>query len=177
MCKYLGHMLLAVGAIALLAPIAFAADGTTAVVRAGALGITSPLVADFPARTIIGVTQTTTMALAAFAVSDLRGSGTGWHVTAQATRFSGGGHDLRAGSLELSKPTVAANGTTSPLPMVTTSNSYTIDNGAFTMASAALDEGMGVYDFSATTLTLALPVSVYAGIYIGTETLSVVAAP
>ena len=45
------------------------------------------------------------------------------------------------------------------------------------IASAATDEGMGKFDFSATTLTLALPADVYADTYNSTITISVVSAP
>lgn len=168
--------LLALGVFAAMAPAAFAADGTTATVTGGSLSITNPLAADFAGRSITGVAQTTTAALDAFSVSDLRGSGAGWHTTAQASTFTGVSHNLAAGSLSMSQPTVAANGTTSPNPTIGT-GPYTIDNGAVSFASAALDAGMGTYDFSATTLTLALPANVFADVYASTVTVSVLTAP
>jgi hypothetical protein len=168
---------LALAVSALMVPAAaFASDGTTATVTGGALSITNPLAADFAGRSITGVDQTTTAALDAFSVTDARGSGAGWHVTAQASTFTGVNHNLAAGSLLMSEPTVAANGTTSPDPTVAT-GPYTIDNGAVQIASAALAEGMGTYDFSATTLTLALPANVFADAYASTVTISAVSAP
>ena len=164
---------------ATFAPGAQAADGTSATVTAGTLSITSPLAGEFAGKSITGVAQTTTAALDSVSVSDLRGSGTGWHVTAQASTFTGtgtGGHDLAAGSLSMSQPTVASDGTTSAAPTIT-SGPYTIDNGAVSIASAALNAGMGKYDFAATTLTLSLPADVYAGTYASTVTISVVTTP
>jgi hypothetical protein len=170
--------ILALGLFAAMAPAAFAADGTTATVTGGSLSITNPLAADFAGRSITGADQTTTAGLAVFSVSDLTGSGAGWNVTAQASNFNGVTHNLAAGSLSMSQPTVASPGTTSPDPTITT-GPYVIDSvdGAVSFASAALDEGMGTYNFSATTLTLALPADVYADAYASTVTIDVVTAP
>ena len=158
-------------------PGAFAADGTTATVTGGSLSITNPLAADFADRSITGVVQTTTAALDAFSVSDLTGSGAGWNVTAQASTFTGVSHNLVAGSLSMSQPTVASPDTTSADPTIT-AGPYTIDNGAaVSIASAALSSGMGEYDFSATTMTLSLPADVFADAYASTVTVSVITAP
>ncbi len=171
-----GMVTAAVLSLLLVGP-AMAADGTTATVTGGGLTITNLLVADFAGRSITGAEQTTTAALAAFRVSDLRGSGLGWQVSAAATNFDGASHDLEAGSLSMSVPTVAANGTDSTVPGIT-AGPYVIDSGsAVSFSNAAVDEGMGTYDFSATTLTLALPADVFADVYASTVTISVVTAP
>jgi hypothetical protein len=115
--------LLALGIFAIMAPAALAADGTTATVTGGSLSITNPAAADFAGRNVTGLDQTTTAGLAAFSVSDLTGSGAGWHVTAQATQFEGTGHDLDVGSLSMSEPTVASPDTTSADPTVATGTS------------------------------------------------------
>ena len=158
------------------APAAFAADGTTATVTGGALSITNPLVADFAARSITGVAQTTTAALDTFSVTDVRGTGAGWHVLAQASLFTSGTNILAAGSLSTPALTVASPDTTSADPTMA-AGPYVLDNGPLQIASAALLGGMGEYDFSASTLTLALPADVYAGAYASTVTISVVTAP
>jgi hypothetical protein len=107
---------LALGVFAAMSPAAFASDGTQVVVSGGALSITNPAAANFTGVTLDGTDQDTTAALDAFSVTDARGTGVGWHVTAQATQFANAGatRSLAAGSLEMSEPTVAANGTTSP---------------------------------------------------------------
>lgn len=170
--------LIGVAALSLtMAAPAFAADGTSATVTGGDLTITNPTAANFVGKDITGVEQTTTAALDAFSVSDLRGSGEGWAVTAEATQFTGATHNLTAGSLELSQPTVTADGTDSPAPTVAT-GPYTIDGGdPVTIATADTDEGMGVYDFGATTLTLTLPADVYADTYQSTVTITFFVAP
>lgn len=170
-----------VGAAALsltMAAPAFAADDTTATVTGGSLSISEPLVADFAGRSVTGVAQTTTAALDAFSVSDLRGSGAGWHVTAQATEFDGaiGTNVLAAGSLSMGQPSVASPDTTSADPTIA-AGPYVIDNGAVPIASAALNAGMGEYDFAETILTLALPANVFADAYTSIVTISVVTAP
>ncbi|MEA2582257.1 MAG: hypothetical protein QOF33_342 [Thermomicrobiales bacterium] len=155
---------------------ALAADATTATVTGGALSITNPLVADFAGRGITGVAQTTTAALDTFSVSDLTGTGAGWHVIAQASTFTTGTKTLAVGSLSTPALTATANGTTSAGPTMA-AGPYTLDNGPLQIASAALTAGMGTYDFSASTLTLALPADVFAGAYASTVTISVVTAP
>ena len=142
----------------------------------GTVSITSPGASDFLPASITGVAQTTTADLAPFSVSDLTGTGAGWHVTAQTSTFTGAAHDLDPSSLSMSEPSVAANGTLSDLPTVVI-GPYTIDNGPVQIASAAPDQGMGTYDFGATTLTLNLPAHVFADTYTSTVTISVTTAP
>jgi hypothetical protein len=169
---------LAVAALAVMTSAAFASDGTTATVTGGSLTITNPAAADFAGRSITGADQTTTAALATFSVSDFTGSGAGWTVTAQADQFVGVNHELATGSLLMSVPTVTANGTDSTPPTINPTVPFLIDNAsAALVATAGADEGMGKYDFSATTLTLALPAAVYADAYDSSVTISVVAAP
>lgn len=143
-----------------------------------ALDITSPLAANFDGKYVTGVGQTTTAPLGAFSVTDTRGNGAGWHVTAQASPFVGVGlRRLKAGSLTMSVPGVTA-GTGATLSGLTVINGpYVIDNGAVSIAGAALTAGKGTYLFAATTLTLALPGDVYADSYGSTITISVLSAP
>jgi len=154
------------------------ADETTVVVTGGTLTMTTPLTGNFAGVTITGQDQVTTATTDAFSVSDLRGSGAGWHITAQATQLSDGAitpKTLAAGSLTMSAPTVDSPNTSSPDP--TGLGAYVIDNGAATIATAAIDAGMGTYDFSQTTMTLAIPADVKAASYTSTVTLSVVTGP
>ncbi len=142
----------------------------------GTVSITNPAASNFAPRAVTGLAQTTTASLASFSVNDLTGTGAGWHVTAEASTFTGAAHDLAPASLSMSQPSVAANGTASSLPTVVT-GPYTVDNGAVQVASAALNQGMGTYDFGATTLTLSLPAHVFADVYSSTVTISVTSAP
>lgn len=171
--------ILVLAAFTMMAPAAFASDGTQAVVSGGTLSITNPLADNFTPVTLNGTDQSPTAALAEFTVTDPRGTGAGWHVTAQASQFANAAatRSLATGSLEMSEPTVAADGTNSPEPDINT-GPYVIDGGsAVSIASAALDEGMGAYDFSDTTLTLAVPADAYAATYLSTVTISVITAP
>lgn len=142
----------------------------------GSLSITSPLVGDFAVRGITGATQTTTAALEGFSVTDTRNSGAGWRVTAQASTFTSTARALAPGSVSMSAPEVTANGTPSPAPTVG-AGPFVIDDAVASIASAAAGDGLGTYDFTATTLTLSLPPDVYAGAYASVVTISVVNAP
>ena len=163
---------------AAFAPSAFAADDTTVTITGGSLSITNPAAGDFAGRGITGAVQTTTATLAPFSVSDLRGSGAGWHVMAQASQFTApGAITLAVGSLSMPLPTVASPDTTSADPTFSIGSPWLIDNGAVQIASAAQSAGMGVYNFTPGDFTLSLPADVRAGVYTSTVTLSVVTAP
>ncbi|HET6314770.1 MAG TPA: WxL domain-containing protein [Chloroflexia bacterium] len=182
------HLKVSVAAMCVMAALvptaAFAAD-TTVTVNGGALSISAPTVATFTAVNMDGTAKETNAAVGTFSVTDARGNGNGWHVTASASQFaewSGTAYvtdvkTLAAGSLELSEPSATANGTDSPAPTVS-SGPYTIDSGSgVSVASAAVDEGMGKYDFGATSLTLSIPADAYARTYKSTVTISVTTAP
>jgi hypothetical protein len=153
----------------------------------GSLAITAdPTAPNYATITLDGSAQTAQVSLSAFEVNDARGFGAGWNVTAQASRFAEhngliyvvGGKQLPLNSLTMSAPTVTQDGTTSPNPTITGGAPYTIDSGsAIKIASAAVDEGMGKYDFSATTLTVNVPASAYARTYRSDLTVSAVSGP
>jgi hypothetical protein len=167
----------AVLSLLLLAPAIAAGTSTSATVTGGTLSISTPLAGEFAATTVSGATQTTAASLDPFTVSDLTGSGAGWRITAQAAPFAGSDRALAAGSLTMSQPTATAIRTKSPAPAIV-AGPYAIDvESPFTIASAGRDEGMGNYEFGATTLTLRLPTDVYAGTYISVMTISVISGP
>jgi hypothetical protein len=167
-------------AFGMAAPAAFAEDWTTAsVIGAQSVTITAPNVSLFEDTFVTGQAQDTTADLDVFSVSDLTGTGAGWAVTVMADQFIGtvNNHELAAGTLLMSEPTVAAEeGNDSPPPSIET-GPYTIDNGAVMIAAAVPDEGMGTYDFSDTLLTLSLPSNVYADLYVSYVTFDLIAAP
>jgi hypothetical protein len=171
------------------APAAASGHDTNVTISGGLLAITEPTVGDFTGVTLDGTAQTTTATFADFTVTDPRGTGAGWNVTVQASQFAewdtGGGAYVASGrtlaqnSLSMAAPTVAGNGTTSAVPAIT-GGPYTLDGGtAVKVASAAVDTGMGTFDFTqpAAPLTLSVPASVYAATYRSTVTVSVVTGP
>lgn len=172
-------------------PASAAPDDTNVTVTGGVLSVTDPVVGDFAGVTLTGAAQTTTAAVDGFSVNDATGTGAGWNVTVQATQLAeydstlnagaggyvSGGKTLALNSLSLPASTVDSPNTTSPDPSVT-AGPYAIDAAsAVKVASAAVDEGMGEYGFSAATLTLSLPASTYAATYRSDVTLSVVTGP
>ena len=174
--KTLYGMVTAVALSAMLVVPAMAQDTTTAVVTAGTLSITAAVPVDnFVGRNITGAAQTTTATMDPYTVSDLRGSGAGWHVTGVASTFTATGATLAPGSLKTAAFTVESNDTTSPDP--TNLGIKTLDAGAVTLASAATNAGMGNYNFAANEFTLTLPADVKAGGYVSTLTVSVTTAP
>jgi hypothetical protein len=181
--------LVVAGVAVIPAQAAFADSSVT--ISGGSLSMTTPTVGDFTAVTLNGSAQNTAAAVGTFSGTDATGTGTGWHITAQATQLgewdatlnsgAGGyvtsGKTLPSSSLSLSAPTVAANGTSSTAPTMA-SGPFTIDGGsAVSVATAAADTGMGAYDFSASTLTLSVPASAYAKEYRSAVTVSVVTGP
>lgn len=172
---------------AILVPAALAADDTNVTLTAGSLSQTATTVGDFPNTALDGTAKTVIATMSDFSVTDSRGSGEGWHVTALATQFKEwdsvnsvyvtSGKTLPAGSLSMPAPTVAADGTDSPPPSIT-AGPYTIDNGtAVKFASAAVDEGMGKYNFTTGDLSLTIPANAYAKQYRSDVTIDLVTGP
>src|SRR5690242_1665453 len=99
--------------------IAEAAGATTSVtLGAGSLSFsTTPSASDFANTTLTGAQQTIHTDFANWGVSDARGSGAGWHVTFQASQFTGTGPiTLPTGSLVLTAPVVTPSGINLAVP-------------------------------------------------------------
>lgn len=182
-----GGLAIVAGAAVIATPGALAADAADLVITSGSLSSPTVAVGNFGGITLTGSAQTSNATMDAFSVTDARGTGGGWNVTAQATQFKEwdgaayvtSGRTLPASSLSMAAPTVAANGTTSAAPSIT-AGPYTLDGaGAIKIASAAADTGMGRYDFTTglSSLTLSVPSTAYAKTYRSELTVSVVAGP
>lgn len=169
-----------------LGPAAMATDDTNVTVTAGSLALTAhPTATDFGGVTLDGTAKTTTSELSVFEANDSRGTGEGWNVTISGTQFTEwdganyvttDGTTLATNSLSMAAPTVTADGTDSPAPTMT-AGPYTIDGASVKIASAALDAGMGTYDFSTAGLTLAIPADTYANDYRSDLTVTVATGP
>jgi len=165
-----------------------ATSPTNITITGGTLNMSAMTVADFANVTLTGTATTGTTTMNPFTVTDARGNGGGWNITVQATQFKEysagayvvGGRTLALSSLSMVAPTVAANGTSSAVPSMT-AGPYIIDSGglAVKIASAALNSGMGAYNFTpgAGGLTLSIPANVYATTYRSDVTVSVVSGP
>jgi hypothetical protein len=165
---------------------AHAADAADVTVSGGSLSMTSVTVGNFAGVTLDGIAKTTTATVDPFSVTDARGTGAGWNVTMQGTQFKEhdgtayvtGGKTLPLNSLSLSALTVAANGTTSPSPSTLSVSGVDNTTGAVKIATAAVDTGMGQYDFTGTNkLSLSVPASAYAKTYRSDITVTVVSGP
>lgn len=160
-------------------------DPTNITINGGTLNISAMTVGDFAPVTLTGSVTNVTAGMTPFTLTDARGLGAGWNITVQATQFReylagayvGSGKTLATSSLSMPQPTVAANGTSSAVPTIT-SGPYTIDSGsAVKIASAAADAGMGAYNFSPEDLTLSIPANAYATTYRSEVTVSAVSGP
>jgi X-Pro dipeptidyl-peptidase len=170
---------------------------TSAVLAAGTLSVTGAAPGTFSA-TLNGSDQTVFGTLATYQAVDSRGTGAGWNITFQATQFACanptdagcpvGGDTFATSSLLMAPPTVACHaGFTcsgkGAVPTISIAANTAIDAGsAVKVASAALNKGMGTYDFTPGTIStgnlqLTIPASAYATTYHSTLTVSAVSGP
>lgn len=137
----------------------------------------------FPSVTLNGANQTTSQTQP-LDISDARGTGVGWRVTATSTQFLNGADALPVGSVTIaSSPTVACDaGVTCTTATVSgVSYPYTLPSGptaptATTMYNAAVNTGMGAQTVTP-TWQLVVPASAKAGTYTSTWTYSLVSGP
>jgi hypothetical protein len=134
-----------------------------------------PQSADFAELTLNGAKQTKSSTLDSFVVTNVGGTGAGWLVMIQAERFTTDtGRTLALGSLSMSAPSVSGSGI---VPIIV-AGPYAIDSEEpVLIASAPIGTGTGSYTFSATNLTLAIPVEAYSGIYTSAITITVLSTP
>jgi hypothetical protein len=147
----------------------------------GSLDITEPTVGDFGTLELNGTAQQATTTVSNLRVTDPRGTGEGWHVTVQATQLTdlATQRTLPLRSLSMATPSVARHDSTSSgLPTLQDGPYYIDDTSAVRIASAAVGDGMGSYDFSqGADLTLSVGADAHAGTYTTIVIVSVVAGP
>lgn len=174
-------------AVFLVAPAAHALAAPASVVVSPGAGLTValPAIGDFGVVTLDGATRSAGARFGPFTVTDARGSGDGWTVTAQGTPFrawDGAGYvpsgaSLPPGSLTLPGLAVASDGTASPAPEVA-AGPYTLDGTAAIVARAHPGTGMGRFIFTPTAgLHVTVPSGAYAGRYRSTVSVSVTSGP
>jgi hypothetical protein len=167
---------LASGALASGAP-------TNLTVTGGALDLTPFTVADFQGITLNGTAQQTTATGSAFIVNDLRGSGAGWHMTVQATQFTGTTDEAKTlplDSLSMTAPTVAKKSPTNTSEAPTINEGpYNIDHATpVVISQAAANAGMGEWDYTqGGVFTLSVPANAYAVTYQSLVTVSTLSGP
>lgn len=177
---------------------AFAADPTDVTVSgASSLAINNPAAGNFGAVTLDGSVKTTSAAFENISATDARGTGAGWNVTVQGTRFAehdgtdyvASGRTLPTSSLAMAAVSITKSDSTSSTEPTATAGPYTLDSGsAVKISSAAADgSGMGSYTFTqgdldsgtagVQPLKLTVPASAYAKTYRSDVTVSIVSGP
>jgi hypothetical protein len=191
MRKYLAVALAAVAPlaalVALVAPaVAGAAGGSTSVtLTGGSLSFsTTPSASNFATTALTGSQQTLHTELASWGVTDARGTGGGWHVTFQASQFTGPGPiSLPTGSLTLTAPAVAPNGVNLAAPPLVQGATFTLDGGSAVGIVHALEAtGQGAWSMTQANLlggdlALTIPANAAAGTYTSNLTFTLAAGP
>lgn len=177
---------------------ALAAGGNnTLMVTGGSLSVSGATPGNLTAA-LTGSDQQVYTTLSTYTAADTAGKGTGWHLTFQATQFActvsdagcpSAGDSLPVSSLLMPPPTVACasgtscNGKAGPPTISITTNSPLDSGSAVSVSSAAVNKGMGTYNFTpgvigtAGNLQLTVPSSAYATTYHSTLTVSIVSGP
>ncbi len=166
-----------VTAIALVATMAIAgaafALGVSGVIT-GTAGIAlDPGSAPSFADTLNGADQTVTYQ-PGLTVTDARGSGAGWHLTAQATPLSDGTHTLIQDITTVAQN--CASGSTCTLPTSAVSLPVLMGSSGTSFYSSAANYGLGKVAVNP-TVAVAIPGNAFAGTYSSTVTFAAVAGP
>ncbi|MBO9534849.1 MAG: WxL domain-containing protein [Solirubrobacteraceae bacterium] len=137
----------------------------------------------FPGVTLNGSNQTVSQTQT-LDISDARGTGVGWNVTATSTLFTSSGNTLPAGATTIaSTPGVACDASVTCTVATPSGMSYpytlpaaAVAPAATKMYNAAANTGLGAQTVTP-TWTLAVPASARAGTYTSTWTFSLVSGP
>lgn len=164
---------------------AMAAGGSSSIaLLGGSLGFsTTPSASDFASTALTGAQQTIHTNFASWGVTDATGSGAGWHVTFQASRFTGTGITLPESSLVLTAPAAAPNGTNLAVAPVLQGATFTLDGGsAVPIVHALALTGQGGWSMTQANLAggdlgLTVPANAAAGTYTSTLTFTLATGP
>jgi hypothetical protein len=162
---------------------AFATDGS-ATITPGDLTWGTPATVDF-AGTLTGRAQVLTDTQG-IDISDLRGSGEGWHVTLTTTQFTTSSGTIRTLATDSATDLSSTGACDSPDPdecLMAQDSAIPVPIPAGSIApppvviqSAEVDSGMGAMTYTH-VMQLAIPAVVRAGAYSSTWTYSIVAGP
>jgi len=173
--------------VALVAPTSVLAAGasTSVALTAGSLSFsTTPSASDFASTALTGAQQTIHTNFANWGVNDARGSGAGWNVTFQASRFTTAGSvQLPASSLVLTAPVVTpATGNIAVVPVLE-GTTFTLDGAsAVPIVHALALTGQGGWTMTQGNalggdLALSIPTTAAAGTYTSNLTFTLATGP
>lgn len=141
----------------------------------------SPSAVTFPSTALNGTDQTISQTQT-LDISDARGSGAGWNVTATSTTFTNGGTPLGGATTMTSAPSAACDaGVSCVTPTNSVTYPYTLPAAgtaplATKMYNAATNTGTGALTVTP-TWRLLVPATASVGTYTSTWTLSLVSGP
>jgi WxL domain surface cell wall-binding len=148
------------------------------VMEAAALTISSAAIS-FPGVTLDGDPHTVDGSTSAWR-ADATGETGGWNVTVSSTDFdNGSGKTIAVSNFQirlLDANIVWVSGDDINMPTSTQTTFTALSGTALKIASAAVDDGNGVYDMTP-DFRLTVPAETYAGNYTATVTVSVAAGP
>lgn len=175
---------LVLGGMLVMASGASATVSASETVSAGSLGFinSTPANITFPPTTLNGTDQTATQTQA-FDVSDSRGTGAGWSISATSTTFSTGSATLATSATTIqSTPSESCDsGVTCTLATTNVSYPYTLPAGttaptATKMFNATSNTGMAAQTITP-TWSLNVPANTAVGTYTSTWTFTLGSAP
>ena len=146
---------------------------------------TTPSASNFANTTLTGAQQTVHTNFANWGVNDATGSGAGWHVTFQASQFTGTGPiTLPLDSLTLTPPAITPSGINLAVPPVLQCvTSCVLDSGsAVQIVHALAATGQGGWTMTQANLlggdlALTIPANASAGTYTSNLTFTLASGP
>lgn len=156
----------------------YSAAATTtlnAIINSGTLTITNPSIATISAVNLEGTAQASTGSLGSVTVTDNRGTGMGWSVTAAVSDFSCCTplKTITADNLQIDPGMLTA--VTGKTAGVTAGNTHKFSSSEdpATLMTAVTGSGMGSYRVTP-SISLAIPPDAYAGTYTATIIITII---